>query len=153
MFIQKEHGINSIISKKIIPRNNNLFKVIFIVVYSHILRTHNHPPDRAIATKFYLSIRHYAINLIKFTITPVNFNLPLDFYDGASRNLLKIRFLLASAINLSSTESQLITANMLKGTFYFVKESKLPLQISENSEADLGSMPHLECNSCTCSNS
>ena len=32
MFIQKEHGINSIISKKIIPRNNNLFKVIFIMV-------------------------------------------------------------------------------------------------------------------------
>ena len=42
---------------------------------------------------------------------------------------------------------------MLKGTLYFVKESKLPLQISENSEADLGSLPRLECKSCACGNS
>ena len=32
---------------------------------------------------------------------------------------------------------------MLKATLYFVRKSTLPLQISENPEADLGSMPHL----------
>ena len=32
---------------------------------------------------------------------------------------------------------------MLKETFYFV------IQISENTEGDLGSMQHLGCNSCT----
>ena len=42
---------------------------------------------------------------------------------------------------------------MLKATLYFAKESKLPLQISENSEADLGFMQHLGCNSCACGNS
>ena len=41
---------------------------------------------------------------------------------------------------------------MLKATLYFAKESKLSLQISENSEVDLGFMPHLGCNSCACSN-
>ena len=42
---------------------------------------------------------------------------------------------------------------MLKATLYFVTKSTLSLQISENSEADLGSLPHLECNSCVCGNS
>ena len=32
---------------------------------------------------------------------------------------------------------------MLKAILYFVKEIMLPLQISEKSKADLGSMPHL----------
>ena len=59
----------------------------------------------AIMTKFYLSSHHHAINLIQFTITPVNFDLPMDFYGVACRNLLKIHFLLVSAINLSTTES------------------------------------------------
>ena len=105
-----------------------------------ILRPPSHLLDHAITNKFYLSSCHHAINLMQFTITPVNFDLPLDFYGGACRNLLKIRFLLVSAIKLSTTKSQLITVNMLKAPLYFVKESNLPLQISENSEADLGSM-------------
>ena len=42
---------------------------------------------------------------------------------------------------------------MLKVTLYFLIKSALPLQISENSEADLGSMPHRGCNSWVCSNS
>ena len=111
-----------------------LFFVVFIVVYNRTLSTPSHPLDHAIATKFYLSSRDHAINLIQFTITPVNFDLPLDFYGGACRNLLKIRFLLVSAINLSTTESQLIAVSILKATLYFVTESMLPLQISENSK-------------------
>ena len=39
---------------------------------------------------------------------------------------------------------------MLKATLYFVTKITLPLQISENSEADLESMPRLGCNSCAC---
>ena len=35
---------------------------------------------------------------------------------------------------------------MLKASLYFVTKSTLPFQISENSEADLGSVPHLGCN-------
>ena len=42
---------------------------------------------------------------------------------------------------------------MLKETLFFVIKTTLPLQISENSEEDLGFMPHLECNSFTCGNS
>ena len=42
---------------------------------------------------------------------------------------------------------------MLEATFYFVTKSTFPLQIAENSEIDLGSIPDLKCNSCTCSNS
>ena len=41
---------------------------------------------------------------------------------------------------------------MLKATLYFVTKSTLPSEISENSEADQGSMPHLGCNSCACGN-
>ena len=37
---------------------------------------------------------------------------------------------------------------MLKATLYVETKSTLPLQTSENSEADLGFMPHLGCNSC-----
>ena len=90
------------------------FFVIFIVVYSPISRPPSHPLDHAITTKFSLSSRHHATNLIQFTITPVNFDLPLDFYGGARRNVLKIRFLLVSAINVSTTESYLITVSILK---------------------------------------
>ena len=110
------------------------FFVIFIVVYRPIFRPRSHPLHHSIATKFYLSSRHHAINLIQFTITPLNFDLPFDFYGGACRNLLKICFLLVSAINLSTTESQLITVNILKANLYFLTESMLPLQISENSD-------------------
>ena len=39
---------------------------------------------------------------------------------------------------------------MLKTTLYFVTKTILLLQISENSEVDLGYMPHLGCNSCAC---
>ena len=42
---------------------------------------------------------------------------------------------------------------MLNATSYFVTKSTLPLQIPENSEADLGSMPQLGCNYCACGNS
>ena len=42
---------------------------------------------------------------------------------------------------------------MLKATLYFLTKSTFPLQISENSEADLGSMPNRGCNSWACSNS
>ena len=42
---------------------------------------------------------------------------------------------------------------MLKATLYFATKCTLPLQISENSGADLGSMRHLGCNSCACGNS
>ena len=42
---------------------------------------------------------------------------------------------------------------MLKTSLYFVTKSTLPLQISKNSEADLGSMQHLGCNSWACGNS
>ena len=123
------------------------------MVYSPILRPPSHPLDHAIATKLYLSSCHHPINLIQFTIPPVNFDLPFEFYGDACRNLLKVRFVLVSAINLSTTQSYLRTVNMLKATLYFAKESKLPLQISENSEADLGFMQHLACNSCACGNS
>ena len=37
---------------------------------------------------------------------------------------------------------------MLKATLYVETKSTLPLQTSENSETDLGFMPHLGCNSC-----
>ena len=42
---------------------------------------------------------------------------------------------------------------MLKATLYFVAKNTLPLQISENSEVDLGSMLHLGCNLYACGNS
>ena len=42
---------------------------------------------------------------------------------------------------------------MLKETLYFVTKSTWLLQISENTEVDLGSMQHLGCNSCACNNS
>ena len=90
------------------------FFVNFIVIYSPILRPPSHPLDHAITSRFSLSSRHHATNLIQFTITPVNFDLPLDFYGGACRNVLKICFLLVSAINVSTTESYLITVSILK---------------------------------------
>ena len=37
---------------------------------------------------------------------------------------------------------------MLKATLYFVTRSALPLKISQNSEADLGVMPYIGCDSC-----
>ena len=64
---------------------------------------------------------------------PVNFDLTLGFFCGAFRNLLKIRFLV-SVVKLSTTESYLITVNVLKATWYFATENVLPLQISENAE-------------------
>ena len=64
-----------------------------------MLRLPSDPLDHAITTKFYLSSRHHAINLIQFMITPLNFDLPLDFCGSACRNLL------VSAITLSTTES------------------------------------------------
>ena len=42
---------------------------------------------------------------------------------------------------------------MLKATLYVETKSTLPLQTSENSEADLGFMPHLGCKSCAWGNS
>ena len=42
---------------------------------------------------------------------------------------------------------------MLKATLSFVAKSTLPLQISENSDEDLESMPYLGCNFCACGNS
>ena len=89
--------------------------------------TLSHPLKHAITTKFCVSSRHHAINLVQFTITPINVDLPLDFYDGTYRNLLKIPF---------------------SSTLHFETKSTLPSEISENSEVDLGSMPHLGCNSC-----
>ena len=41
----------------------------------------------------------------------------------------------------------MLVNNMLKATLYSVTESTLPLQISENSEADVEFMSHLGCNS------
>ena len=87
----------------------------------------SHHFDHTNTTKFYLSSRHHAINLVQFTITPINVDLPLDFYDGTYRHLLKIPF---------------------SSTLHFETKSTLPSEISENSEVDLGSMPHLGCNSC-----
>ena len=43
----------------------------------------SHPLNHAITTKFYLSSRHHAINMVRFTITPINLDLHLDFYGGA----------------------------------------------------------------------
>ena len=42
---------------------------------------------------------------------------------------------------------------MLGATLYFLTKSDLPIQISKYTEADLGSMQHLRCDTCDCGNS
>ena len=52
----------------------------------------SHPLNHAITTNFYLSSRHHAINLVQLTITPINLDLPVDFYDRAYRNYFENTF-------------------------------------------------------------
>ena len=44
-----------------------------------------HPLDHAITTKFYLYLRHHAMNLVQFMITAINLDLLVGFYGSASR--------------------------------------------------------------------
>ena len=46
----------------------------------------------AITTKFYLSSRYHPINLVQFTITPINLDLHLDFYGGVCRKYFENTF-------------------------------------------------------------
>ena len=48
--------------------------------------TLSHPLKHAITTKFCVSSRHHAINLVQFTITPINLGLGGDYMIPVSRD-------------------------------------------------------------------
>ena len=60
--------------------------------FAHSFRTPSHPLDHTITTIFYLFSRHHAINLLQFAITPINLDLPLDFYGSACRKYFENTF-------------------------------------------------------------